>query len=537
MKAKISFLALFLIPILAAGQIIPVKTEIKKVKVYLSGAELYHTAKTRLEKGNSEILFENIASNFDVNSVSVTGRGNFIITSIGQQYNYLKNSVKPTEIKVLEDSLERVNNDITKKRNDRDILTYEQELIMANRNLSGKQTNVTIAEIQKYADYLKKRVGEIKKETSAVDKELVLLEKSHDRIARQLQELNNKYNQPVNQISVDVSADAAVNAEFEISYIVYSASWSPVYDVRVQDITKPIKLNYTAKVRQNSGLEWNGVKIILSSMNPFVSQTKPELNPWLIDFPRIAKKAYPQAVSNSLASRAQGVFDKAGGKAEEVAESIAESMADYTTVNEDMLSFEFESAIPYSIPSDGKPHSVNLKDYELNGTFEYYAAPKLERDAFLVAYLTKWNDFNFLPGEANTYFQNSFIGKTFLDPNISKDTLTLSLGRDKGINVERKPIKDYTEDKFLSSDIERTFAYEIITKNNKNKAVNVLVEDLIPVSKNEDIVVKLIESSGGIYNKETGRVKWNVSVGPGKSVTKKLIFSVRHPKDKHVSGL
>lgn len=532
MKARFSFFALLLIPVLAAGQVIPVKTGINKVKVYLSGAELYHTAKVRLEKGNSEILFENIAANFDINSVSVTGRGNFLITSIGQQYNYLKNSVKPTEIKVLEDSLERVDADMIKKRNDKDILWYEQELIMSNRNLSGKQTNVTVAEVQKYADYLRKRVSEIKKETAALDKELNTLQKSHDRITRQLQELNNKYNQPVNQISVNVSADMPVNAEFDISYLIHSASWNPVYDVRVQDITKPIKLNYMAKVRQNSGIDWNGVKIILSSMNPYVSQTKPELYPWLIDFNEMKKEAAASWVQGVVAER-----KLSASKVNQMAKPEAQTISDYTSVNENMISFEFESSIPYSIPSDGKPYSVNLKDYELEGAFEYYAAPALERDAFLVSYLTKWNDFNFLPGEANTYFQNSFIGKTYIDPNISKDTLTLSLGRDKGINVERKPIKDYTEDKFLSSDIERTFAYEIITRNNKNKAATVLVEDRIPVSKNEDIVVKLIESSGAVYIKETGMVKWNVSVEPGKSVVKKLVFSVRYPKDKPVSGL
>ena len=156
---------------------------------------------------------------------------------------------------------------------------------------------------------------------------------------------------------------------------------------------------------------------------------------------------------------------------------------------------------------------------------------------FLSPYLTKWNEYNLLPGEVNTYFQNSFVGKTYLNPNISKDTLTLSLGRDNGINVEKKPVKDYTEDKFLSSDIERTFAYDIVLKNNKNKAVKVTVEDQVPVSRNEDITVKLIELSGAVYNKETGKVKWVLEIEPGKSVTKKFVYSVRHPKDKPVTGL
>ena len=533
MKRKSIFIAILLMPVLAIGQVISVKTELKSAKVYLSGAELFHTAKVKLEKGNSEIIFDNISAYFDINSVSVSGRGNFVITSIGQQYNYLKNSIKPSEIKILEDSLENVDGEIVKKRNEKDVLWYEQELIMNNRNLSGKNANVTVAEVQKYADYLKKRVSEIRKETSVLEKDLTTLQKTRQRIANQLQELNVKYNQPVNQISVNVLANSAGNAEFEISYLVYNASWAPVYDVRVQDISKPIKLSYMAKVKQNTGLDWNYVKIVLSSRNPNVSQTKPELYPWFLDFVQMRKAVNEFGGKRELAPMAsQAAMSKVTAD-----QAQAETMANYTMLNENLISFEFEPSIPYSIPADGKPYSVNLKEYELTSSFDYYAAPKLDKDAFLVAYLTKWNDFNFLPGEANTYFQNSFIGKTYIDPNISKDTLTLSLGRDKGINVSRTAIKDFTEDKFLSSDIERTFAFDIKVKNNKNRTVQIMVEEQIPVSKNEDITVKLVESSGAVYNKETGRLRWNISVEAGKSVSWKLVYSVRHPKDKPVAGL
>lgn len=533
MNKKFIFLGLFLVPLFISAQVIPVKTELKGVKVYLSGAELFHTAKVKLEKGNSEILFENVASDFDINSVSVTGKGNFIITSIGQQYDYLKNAVKPTEIKVLEDSLELLETEFQKKQDARSILSMEEDLIIKNGNLSGRQTNITAADVQKYADFLKKRIGEIKKEIMNVTGEGEKIRKRMEQMRRQLQELNNKYRQPVNQISVNVSANAPVSAEFEISYLVHSASWTPVYDARVEEISKPIKLSYTAKVSQNSGLVWKDMKIVLSSRNPNVSQTKPELYPWFVDFRSAMKKMAPSAANQ----RAVAVEDNAlqlKGEAEEVS---AGSIADYTTVSENMLSFEFESSIPYTIPSDMKPHSVSLKEYQIASNYEYWAAPKFDEDAFLVGFITKWNEYNLLPGEVNTYFQNSFVGRTYLDPNISKDTLILSLGRDRGITAERKPVKDFTEDKFLSSDIERFFAYDIIVKNNKNKAVKLTIEDQIPISKNEDITVKAIELSGGSVEQETGKVKWNVSVEPGKSVTKRFVFSVRHPKDKIVTGL
>ncbi|KAB2838500.1 MAG: DUF4139 domain-containing protein, partial [Melioribacteraceae bacterium] len=89
----------------------------------------------------------------------------------------------------------------------------------------------------------------------------------------------------------------------------------------------------------------------------------------------------------------------------------------------------------------------------------------------------------------------------------------------------------------LSSDIERTFAYEIKVKNNKKGSVKIIVEEQIPISEQEDIIVKQIEVSGGKYNQETGEIKWEVNVDAGKSISKKLVFSVRHPKDKQIQGL
>jgi uncharacterized protein (TIGR02231 family) len=215
----------------------------------------------------------------------------------------------------------------------------------------------------------------------------------------------------------------------------------------------------------------------------------------------------------------------------------AETMADYVTVNQTQLTVEFEPEIKYSISSDGKPQIIALQNYELPARYEYYAAPKLDRDAFLVAFVSDWSDYNLLQGKANIYFANSYVGETYINPNTSDDTLQVSLGRDKGIVIERKAIKDFTEDKFLSSDIERYFAFEITVRNNKNSKVHLILEDQIPISKNEDIEVTLQERDGAEYTKSNGFLKWKIELNPDQTVKKKLVYSVRYPKDKPINGL
>jgi uncharacterized protein (TIGR02231 family) len=212
-------------------------------------------------------------------------------------------------------------------------------------------------------------------------------------------------------------------------------------------------------------------------------------------------------------------------------------MADFFEAVETQLAVEFTPTIKYSIPADNKPHAVALQNYSIPAKYEYYAAPKFDTNAFLVVQLTNWTSYNLLPGQANIYFENSFVGQTNINPQTTNDTLSISLGRDPNISVSREVLKDFSEDKFLSSNVERTFAYEIKIKNNKKLPVKIWVEDQIPLSKNEDIVVKLIETSGAGYKTEEGKLKWLVDVDAGKSVVKKLVYSVKYPKDKRIQGL
>ncbi|KAF0153135.1 MAG: mucoidy inhibitor-like protein [Ignavibacteria bacterium] len=514
---------------LAAGEVI-VMPNISNVKVFLRGAELKHSAKVKLEKGINEVVLTGIAQNIDRNSINVSGKGDGVIISVVQRFDYLRSPEKHPDVKVLEDSLELLSKSIAMKQNDADVLKYELDLILANKNIGNEKIGVSITELQKMADFFRKRIAEIKSHLLITTTDSKKIQKNIERVNKQLNELNNQLNKPANEVAVSISAKSSSVFSLELSYIVYDAGWAPTYNVRVEKINTPAQLNYIANVYQNSGFDWNDVDVVLSTRNPNRNNTKPELFPWYLDFlqhvalreSKTGSMMKSVAMDNVMATSAQ---------------QAAETMANYFETVETQLAVEFTPSLKYSIPSDNKMHSVALMDYKVKADYEYYAVPKLDNNAFLVAQLTDWGEFNLLPGEANIYFENSYVGKTYINPATTKDTLIVSLGRDENISVSREQHKDFTEDKFLSRDIERTFAYEIKVKNNKNAAVNLIVEEQIPISQQEDIVVKMIESSDGKYNQETGELKWNLNLESGKSEVKKLSFSVRHPKDKQIRGL
>ncbi len=534
-KAAIMFLALgFVTSMLFAKDELVVKPTLTSVKVFLRGAELVQNAKVKLEKGMNEVILTGIASNVDRNSINVSGKGDGIIISVVQRFDYLRGPEKNPDVKALEEKLEELNKNLAYKNNDMEVYRLQVDLLLANKVIGNEKIGVSTIELQKMLDLYNKKLTEYKSKIVDTGIEAKLIQKEIEKINKQLAELNRQLNKPTNEIAVSISSKSEGMFSLDLSYLIYDAGWAPNYNIRVENMNTPAQLNYIANVWQNSGSNWDDVQIVLSTRNPNKNNTKPELGPWFLNF---QAPVVQWQRSDGLMKSAKAVNYAAEAAAPQQTEMAAGSMADYMETVQTQLAVEFTPTIKYSIPSDSKPHTVALKDYTIKTNYEYYAVPKYEGNAFLIASLSDWSEYNLLPGEVNIYFENSYVGKTYINPETTKDTLQISLGRDEGISVLREEIKDFTEDKFLSSDIERTFAYEIKIKNNKKSSVKMKIEDQIPLSQNEDIEVKLIEFSGAKYNAQDGKLIWNINIEGGKSTTKKLVFSVRHPKDKQVEGL
>ena len=137
----------------------------------------------------------------------------------------------------------------------------------------------------------------------------------------------------------------------------------------------------------------------------------------------------------------------------------------------------------------------------------------------------------------NIFFEGMYIGRTYLNPEVTSDSLIISLGRDDRISVKRTMLKDYTSKKIVGSNKTELKGYEITLRNNKNQAVSLEVLDQIPLSKNKEIEVKVEEISGATYNADFGRLLWDVDLSPGESKKIRLVYSVKYPKDKQISGL
>ena len=172
--------------------------------------------------------------------------------------------------------------------------------------------------------------------------------------------------------------------------------------------------------------------------------------------------------------------------------------------------------------------------YSLPAFYQYYSVPKVDKGAFLMANIVDWEKYSLLEGEANVFFEDTYVGKTLLDVRYSSDTLQISLGKDKSITVNREKIKNLTTKQFIGNKKEETRSWKTVIKNNKGQKVNLVVFDQVPVSTNSEIEVNVQTISGAKHSQETGEIKWEFELNPSETKEFELKYSVKFPKYRNL---
>jgi len=584
---------------------------LKSATVYRTGAELTHQAKAILKQGTNDLLIEGLSNGLDIGSVQIGSEEKLTILSVEFSTEFLKPAIKTATIKRLEDSLETVNKEINKIQV---ILKTDAELIdlmKANREIRGTQTGLSVAELMKMMDYYKTKSLETQNEIAQYQEKQNKLHELVQKIQLQITEEEQKNNKTTGRLSVQVMSPVAGACNLTISYITSKAYWNPSYDIRVENISKPISLMYKAKLVQTTGIDWKQVKLTLSSSTPNQNSNAPVLKSWFLNYTNPVTRMENNLYMNSMQSMLQGKvaglavssqlqevvtvgygtnsgdkddairirgtssikespppvyvlnggiislqqFEKidpkniknmevvkdaasiygaraAGGA---VVVTLKDELSDYISVKDSELNVSFDIDLPYDVPGNGKEQTVSLKEFPVNTIYKYYSVPKLDKDAYLLGEVADWEQLNLLPGEANIIFEGTYIGKSYIDPNSTMDTLNLTLGKDKRIVVKKEKLKDYSSIKFLGSNKKQVFTYELTVKNNKKEAVQMLLKDQYPLSTNKDIEIELLESSGAANNTELGVLSWKLQLPPGESKKVRVSYSVKYPKDKYVN--
>lgn len=600
-----------------------VNTTIQEVIVFLEGAQIRRVGTISLVKGKSTLTVKKLSPYLDEKSIQVKAIGDFTILSVNSKVNFLDELIINERLDSINEAIENINYELEQFNSRNSILNEKIDLLNQNKLITGDNSSLSLIQLQDAMNFFDRELTKIK------DEQLVIRRKTRDKreelesLEREKTNGNGNENRATSEIVVNVEASAATKAKLEISYLVKNAGWFPKYDVRASSVDSPIQIDYKASVYQNTGNDWNNVKLSFSNGNPNEGGTAPKLNTWFLNFARFTSYRSTQSVSTPgfitgrITSSEDGtglqgvniivkgttigtvtdfngrysvarpsgqvtlVYSFIGLASEEIevgnrsvidvqmasdvrqlsevvlqgrvsginaskknrlssvgavhrGSDYAEAEINQTETIENQTTVEIEVTEPYSVKSNGEQILVDLKKYEIDAFFEYYAVPKLDKDAFLIAKITDWDQYNFLAGEANLYFEGAYVGRSILNAQSLQDTLSISLGRDKSIVINREKKDELSKKRFIGSNITESRTYTIDIRNRKSSAINLILVDQVPQPVNTSISVEVLELSGGIQNKETGQVKWNLSIPPQKNTKLEFGYEVKYPKREKV---
>lgn len=520
-------LILFVIPIMAFSQnIAKINTTIDEAKVFLNGAQITRIGNLTLSKGDNKIMLTNLPNDLDPKTVTVKGQGDFIIQTVNTSINYLSNYENDPKYQVLKDSLKLLQNKLD--QNNAYLLVYadEEAMIKANKAIGGTQNGTVVAELMKAADFFHNRLLEIKTKSLELAYQNRDLQLIIDKIQNQLYEYENIAKRPVGEILINIYADKATTGKLNVTYFTNYASWIPNYDIRFTDLNKPITLLLKGEINQTTGENWQNTKIILSSSNPTISQQKPQLYPWYLSI--YTPRKYLERGNKLEAAGVMLMEDEDY----EYTKSPAPTMMAMSSETPISMEYTLEARIDVSTNQE---KLVNIQSYEMPAKYLYYTAPKVDPDAFLIANIYDWGKNYFLNGEANIYYENSFVGTTNISSYQVEDTMQISLGRDKSVIVKRDVIKDSTSKQIIGSKVKYNRAFEMTVRNNKKYPIEIIIEDQLPISQQKEIEVTDIEVGNGKIDPDTKIVTWRYTIQPNATVKTTIKYVVKSPKELNLA--
>ena len=506
---------------------------LQSVIVYRSGAELTHSVSALLPAGPVTLAVDDVSVSLDLNTVRVGLPSTITLLGIAYQDDFLSSPPKSARQRLLEDSLERLQEARSTVRLSLTNTINLLRVLNKNQELKGTQTGVNVDELRKFMDYYGTESGALTEQQFRLERKDSVLMDIMGRVRQQINEETTKNSRVAGRLILELLVANAGDYNFSVSYLSAMAGWSPQYDLEAGNWKDSIQIAYKASVEQSTGLDWKQVRLSLSTSYPLEWNQAPVLAPaYLSIAPR------PELRDVVLADKLKmlpGVpvesksFQVEGNLGDADSTSIVLAQADTRRLN-----IVYRINLPCDLASDGASQALTLQTERVPTVFTYFAVPKLSDQVYLLADVPDWGNLELLPGTARIVVDGTYVGTTTIDPTSTGDTLHLTLGSDPRVAIQRRQVTDLASEKFLSGNQYQHCAYAISVKNNRGEGIHLRLEDQIPVATNKDIEVTPGDLGTATLNAAEGELDWSLDLKPGESRELRFDYSLKYPKGQRV---
>jgi uncharacterized protein (TIGR02231 family) len=350
-------------------------------------------------------------------------------------------------------------------------------------------------------------------------------------------------------VRVPVDVLEAGDLELDVTYVCRNATWKPLYDLRLEEGAEDgprVILGQLAEVLQRTGEDWESVELSVSTARPALTARLPELSPWYIGLyrpapaPQARKAARMPAPTAAFTTGAEAEEEMVAGAAfGEVAPpaAVAAEVAE-AEVREEGPAVVFVAGGSVSIPADGSPHKVFLATHDLPAKLDWITAPKLEAHAYRRARVENSTPTVLLAGRGSLFHGDTFVGTTAMPETGPGDEFEVYLGVDDQIRVERELVEREVDKGGVIEKVRRFhFAYRIGLRNLRSERTPLTVLDQLPVSRHEDLKVKLLQCEPKVDPGDLGELRWELNLAGGEQSEITFAFQVEMPRQAQATGL
>lgn len=346
------------------------------------------------------------------------------------------------------------------------------------------------------------------------------------------------------EVRMDIATPAATKATLRVTYNVRNARWLPLYDARLdtgaKDRKPQLELVRRAEVTQSTGEDWSNVTLGVSTVRIGRGGSAPELNSLVAQYPQVPRPRALGSLSDSAMPAAapmqQRKMETSAAKAADDIRERAEEQQAVSEIGDFQATYKIPGRVSLGAAEGAK--SLRIASMTVAADLMVRAAPVMDPTAFLEASFKQTDDTSLLPGKVAIYRDGTFVGRGKLSASAKDDIVRLGFGADDKVRIERAVLKRNEGSAGLlvttSKTDERSFKTTI--RNGHDFPIKVAIEDQLPVSENEDILVEMLPATtpptASNIRDRRGVLEWSFDAKPGEVKDINFAWRVRWPKDK-----
>ena len=536
----IVFISILWVPFIFSQDII--SSQIKEVTLFTNQALIKREAKLRVKKGLNELFLELEAFRVDKDSVSAKVFGKGDIFSVQFKEIYLKEAPQEN-IKTLEQKIKELKKSRRILLEEKDVLSKKEMFLKSVMDFSQTQVPQDmktifpkIEDLERTLVFLDGNFKSINEKKQSLDYQIEEINKEIEVLEKELASLKRPQDQTKKVIEILFDSQKDQEIRVEASYLVYNASWQPIYKVDVPLTLEEVNLVMFSKIKQKTGEDWKNITLSVSNVIPLKGVGLPLPGTWFLNLRRYGPREKVGGAYEAYHLESKALMPKVSLEEKEVDFAYAQK-------KEFPLSFEYQLPQVLNIESKDKETTLPLFSKTIIGKFFHYAVPKVNALTFLVCRVSA--DKELLSGSLNVHFGGRFIGKTFLREKKADEEFDLSLGADRDVKVKREKIKDKIRETFFGKierqTVIRELVFKITVENLKEKPITVKILDSIPVSKTDKVEIKDIkispQPSQRDYQDREGVMLWEFELKSREKEEINIEFVITHPKNIPLFGL